>query len=1239
MPQNFSAVDWGSHNLIAYGCQGYLVVVDPSSVRVLQTLDFHGSAAVSCVRWCPEGVLSPAAAWSYYSSGSSAAAAAGLSPAGPASSLSASSPADGGSTASASLREMKALLSAAAPSSSTSVRSVLASGDVSGTILVTDVVRADVLVTFAEEGLGPVHDLQWLPDDPSVLLSLHAPSQIFLWNMESKQMVGRFRIDEAGASLRVAFDPFDPARLCIASTSGSIFFAEGVTRAGCREVVPRLRVQTVAPGAEAGRSLRALFSPAARRILFVMLEREILVYDTAIDDVVGRVALERQRPGLIQIFLCKTYPELLYCLHLDGSISVLKKTPGFQWSYQVLCIADMPRGYAGPKGRRELVAMALCPRSEESIVSITADGTLSISRLLAPPAAPKPQMMVTSVLEGVVASVTRLAVCPIVGAQNDHRIAQSSADGVVQVVHLQDMVTKRFRVGDAPLTALEWIDSQSLLVSVISNDRSGSRNRVIALDVMSGRQWSLRNAPEGEEAPIEAVYLSPARQYFAVHLRDRPVELWDLLRNCLLAVFPQQATAACWEPTPEAAAAVTAAAAAMPATAIGASPFMPRRAGRRSEGAGSRVRERLVMAVADGGYIAYTVTNGEITSARLDVPSSPSRISSMAFKGSVMVSADVHGNLLRYDFGEEVSRPIVYTTSRGAIRKVVFSPGRSLQMMVHFGDGDFGIWNLEHGHRVATSAYLRSKNLDTLDVQWISAVNPVAALSDGSVRVLDSRLTVAHSPIERPLRGPVTSPILFSLRDSERVRVILQHGPRMRVPEALRPSDAPPAPALLDFEEDNEPETAAADSGAGSLRLVDAFARFADLVALLDPAVIQRSEDTEALSTRCMLTAVFFGLDLEEQFWTLAKYALETLPVVLAQSAAVAAAASAAGLVGPGSPVVVARRGAPGGGGATGGASSAAGGDGKEASTAMEAVDAGPRPVTPPLAMPTNSRAVGQVPAYMDILLDQQRIRAYESQRADMLEALSRDAGKRRVMADLQTILGKRAHAADVQLSTPSDDPRFLLDQYRACVIGASVSPELFGQTARLAASNMIASGFVDDGVQMLVLIGKGKEACHYLQALDRWRDAAWLAKMSLEPHDAAVVLKRWAKELIQKDQRMRAVHVLLSLADVRGALYLLHEMGELGWAALLLEALEQARLLAVLGDAAAARASAEEMAHDLAHLCLREPPRAFEQLVAAIWLRYGDLLAALGMPELALYYWAKCGPDGLERIALVPPD
>lgn len=69
----------------------------------------------------------------------------------------------------------------------------------------------------------------------------------------------------------------------------------------------------------------------------------------------------------------------------------------------------------------------------------------------------------------------------------------------------------------------------------------------------------------------------------------------------------------------------------------------------------------------------------------------------------------------------------------------------------------------------------------------------------------------------------------------------------------------------------------------------------------------------------------------------------------------------------------------------------------------------------------------------------------------------------------------------------------------------ASLKTESKAQSVvKLVATNLIANGRTWDGVQLLCLIGKGLDACRYLQAAGQWEDSVWLAKVSLLDHSGS---------------------------------------------------------------------------------------------------------------------------------------
>lgn len=84
-------------------------------------------------------------------------------------------------------------------------------------------------------------------------------------------------------------------------------------------------------------------------------------------------------------------------------------------------------------------------------------------------------------------------------------------------------------------------------------------------------------------------------------------------------------------------------------------------------------------------------------------------------------------------------------------------------------------------------------------------------------------------------------------------------------------------------------------------------------------------------------------------------------------------------------------------------------------------------------------------------------------------------------------------------LETSPQDPRYLQDALMACVVAACWSlhkrSKLFVQTV---ASNLIAQNQLREGIQLLLLINKGLDACQYLQNRSQWDEAALLAKVRI---------------------------------------------------------------------------------------------------------------------------------------------
>jgi len=93
-------------------------------------------------------------------------------------------------------------------------------------------------------------------------------------------------------------------------------------------------------------------------------------------------------------------------------------------------------------------------------------------------------------------------------------------------------------------------------------------------------------------------------------------------------------------------------------------------------------------------------------------------------------------------------------------------------------------------------------------------------------------------------------------------------------------------------------------------------------------------------------------------------------------------------------------------------------------------------------------------------------------------------------------LLKKHDQAVQLLLDTDATHPQYLTDNLKACLISAVHNSSEYQSTMKLVATNLIASGKMADGVQLLSLIDLNVDACRYMQSYGEWYQAAWLAKV-----------------------------------------------------------------------------------------------------------------------------------------------
>lgn len=93
-------------------------------------------------------------------------------------------------------------------------------------------------------------------------------------------------------------------------------------------------------------------------------------------------------------------------------------------------------------------------------------------------------------------------------------------------------------------------------------------------------------------------------------------------------------------------------------------------------------------------------------------------------------------------------------------------------------------------------------------------------------------------------------------------------------------------------------------------------------------------------------------------------------------------------------------------------------------------------------------------------------------------------------------LLQETDRAVQHLLETDPSSENFYVDCLRACIVASIQTSGISQSTIKLVATNLIANGYIAEGVQLLCLIGKGADACRYLQTYGKWEKAMWLAKV-----------------------------------------------------------------------------------------------------------------------------------------------
>ncbi|VVC35482.1 Hypothetical protein CINCED_3A000598 [Cinara cedri] len=165
-----------------------------------------------------------------------------------------------------------------------------------------------------------------------------------------------------------------------------------------------------------------------------------------------------------------------------------------------------------------------------------------------------------------------------------------------------------------------------------------------------------------------------------------------------------------------------------------------------------------------------------------------------------------------------------------------------------------------------------------------------------------------------------------------------------------------------------------------------------------------------------------------------------------------------------------------------------------------------------------------------DVVCDCATYRKMQLERVLLHEWKSGEYLHMRRVVDKFILLGEKTRALDLLLATGVNDPHYYTDALKACLIATVDTNTTNQSTIKLVAANLIAENKINEGIQLLCMIGKGSQACRYLISYNQWEQAVWLAKCSLSKDDCDTVLKSWADNLLSNRNQEEAILVLLSL-------------------------------------------------------------------------------------------------------------
>lgn len=1199
--QNQTAFDWGWQNLVAYGSQALVVVVDPKTVQCLQTLTSHKSNVIK-VCWARDRHHHH--------------------------------------------------------SVSTPYRLRLASVDAGSSCIIWDVTLGTVAAEFSL-GNKPLIDLQWLETNDTcrdLLAVMLNPGVMTIWNADTGTKVSRFTFTETIMSF--SFNPFQPENLILQSTDCFIFVSDfnpsrtptgggkkfylstgnGNTPPlpGLKKLPLRFRQRLVSGEELKGEEilplqdcLQVAFSPACHHQLFLLYSWEIIIMDTDTKQTVGTIPAERNASPFQHIMPCQQR-DVLYCLHENGCVSVRMRQ-------HVALPSSVPTSPLAPQRQEvcydlhghsetlrisktcQVYAGALCPTSETCVAVLTSEGRilfwgvefqwagqygradsdehpamvtahpvkgaglvmvgeeegvaretelrgLCLSDTISPHWFVPPdgstsvygllsiKMLLSNLWVGLPSTPTCVRMCPPLTTKNwlfyAPLVAVGTSNGSLLVYNLHSRVMlKVLSIHCCPVRGVEWTTQFSFITYAYSNPNlSGNvRNEVAAVNIQTGNVTHLVRPDSSEQdysTPIDSIKISTHKYYLVIKYKDKPLEFWDLKTLTFLREMvsnPPSFNCIEWSPSAHKSKS-KADTLASGSAAMSTVDFDVAMGATDSKMSQALTREHLTVMDVTGSMWQIVIEGSKVKVAHsTPVQTYLNGPTCVAWKNELMAAGDADGMLFFHDNRLNHTRSI--ETPRAVIKKLRFAPGKGNSKLFVLYNTRLDIRDTQQDSVLSQLKWGPKEaggGLPVEDVDWATSDQPLVVTSDGAMRIYNISLQQCQSNFTlADFKIPVFCPHSIPPAASLKLKHTLIHQP-WNVDYSLSPAD-----------HDGDDST-------------DVDAGFKVQLGLLPEEYCDGLLDAPlATPERALMVARLCGDQCEVEFWSVALYYLLREKNRMKDPRYNVYMTSQprnpiSDIIRPNSDASISIGSSRGGRSCEdllGPISSDLGvesdGESFPSPSALE-----PSPSTSDCTgkdMSTlireadlvTSETIPPLDLCWDLLCDVETFQKVQLHRVLLHDAKRVNYQQTRKCSETLLLLGQTDRAVQLLLETDSSSHNYYTDALKACLAATIRSSGASQSTIKLVATNLIANARLMEGAQLLCLIDKQQDACRYLQTYGEWYYSVWLAKATLQERDYTDVFCKWAEHLaaVGINQKNRALSVLLSVSHFYKILEMLYSM------------------------------------------------------------------------------------------------